>query len=449
MKPRQLVGTLLLGISVVACTTAPLRSDHAQLQTAITEAFPGTRLPTVGEAYPDGSSTIEPLGVDRAVQIAMLNNPQVRASLSGLDAAQAERVQAGLLRNPMLSLMVLRPNSGGRVELDYGLMQSLFDLFTRSRRIAVADAVQAGREADALLQLLTLAQDTRVAYFEAIAAGEELRIQRELLGVDEQSQRLASRQSSQGVLAASGLFESKAALSMRAHDVSQAEATLAKARSELARLLGLASASSLVLPALLPDFDVPGLDEPALQALAMRYRPELRGAQAQIAQAAAERRLQTGALRATEPSAGPAGMRDTGGMAFAGVAAQITLPLLDTGRARQQLADAQMAQAQARAESVRRQVPLEVERALAGLVSADAAVGHADHHLHQQQQLETLAKRNYQQGAGDFSSYQQAKRAHLSSLQDRLRARQMRWAAVVDLERATGLAQARWLKRDR
>ena len=41
------------------------------------------------------------LTVDRAVQAALLNNPQVRAELTRLDAAQAELIQAGLLRNPM------------------------------------------------------------------------------------------------------------------------------------------------------------------------------------------------------------------------------------------------------------------------------------------------------------------------------------------------------------
>lgn len=449
MKTSQLASALLLALSVGACTTAPVRSDHAQLRAAVAQAVPDARLPTVDEAYPEGLTTSAPLDADRAVQLAFLNNPQVRASLAGLDATQAERIQAGLLRNPMLSLMVLRPNGGGRVELDYGLMQSLFDLFTRSRRIAVADAVQQGREADALLQLVTLAQYTRAAYFEAIAAGEELRIQREWLAVEQQSQRLASLQSAQGALPASGLLESQATLSMRAHEVSQAEAMLAKARSELARQLGLPSSKSLELPAKLPDLEIPGLDEPALQAMALRHRPELRSAQAAIAQADAERVLQTGALRATELSAGPAGMRETGGMAFTGVATQITLPVFDTGRARRQLLDAQLAQAQARAESVRRQVPLDVERALAGLVAADVAVGHADHHLHQQQQLELLAKRNYRQGAGDFASVQQATRARLASLQDQLRARQMRLAAAIDVERATGLAQAGWLKRDR
>ena len=65
--------------------------------------------------------------------------------------------------------MVLRPEGGGRFELDYSLMQSLFDLFTRTRRIDVASAAQARVQAEVMMQLVRIAQDTEAAYFEAMA----------------------------------------------------------------------------------------------------------------------------------------------------------------------------------------------------------------------------------------------------------------------------------------
>ena len=102
----------------------------------------------------------------------MLNNPRVRGELARLDEAQAERVQAGLLRNPLVSLTALRPEGGGRFELDYSLMLSLFDLFTRSRRTAVADAAQRRVEAEVIGQLIAIAQDTQAAYYDALIAEE-------------------------------------------------------------------------------------------------------------------------------------------------------------------------------------------------------------------------------------------------------------------------------------
>ena len=351
-------------------------------------AIGAPRLPGPGEAYLDAAWFEQQLTADLIVQAALLNNPRVRLELSRLDAAQAERIQAGLVSNPMVSLMALRPEGGGRYELGYSLMQSLFDLFTRSRRIAVAQAAQRRVEAEVIVQLLTIAQDSQAAYYDALAAQAKLDLQRERLALEEESNRLLQRQASQGAVSASAAMEQQAATSMRAHEMQAADAELAQARSALAQLLGLSSASALNLPASLPAFAMPGLDAPALQALATSNRAELRAATAGIEQAKAERDLQSGALRTYEPSLGLAGARETDGMWLNGLELKVLIPVFDTGQARRDLASTQVAQAEFSAESVRRQVPLEVERALSTLATAQVAARHADHHLQQQKLLE-------------------------------------------------------------
>lgn len=228
--------------------------------------------------------------------------------------------------------------------------------------------------------------------------------------------------------------------SRQAHEVQVAEAALIQARSALAGQLGLSSADALVLPVSLPEFVFPGLDEPALQALAVTHRPELRAAAAAVDEARAERELQTGRLRATEPALGLAGTRESSGMSLQGLELQITLPLFDTGRARRELATARVAQAEFVEEAVRRQVPLEVERAIALLLTANIAFEHANHHFLQQQRLEQLARRNYEQGAKDRIGYLQASRVRLSAAMEQLEVQQARWAALVALKRATGNA---------
>lgn len=131
---------------------------------------------------------------------------------------------------------------------------------------------------------------------------------------------------------------------------------------------------------------------------------------ASIDQARAERKLQTGVLRATDPSLGLGGTRESGGLSLNGLSAQISLPIFDTGRARGALADANIAQADYQAEATRRLIPLDVERALATLITNTKALESADHHVQQQLQLEKLAVRNYQQGNGDYMSVADAKR---------------------------------------
>lgn len=441
MNRNFLCHAITAALILTACTTAPVREDAPQLRATIAAAGTGApRLPKTGESYLSPEFFEQPLSVERAVQAAMLNNPIVRAELARLEVAQADRVQSGLLSNPVGSLMALRPDGGGRYELDYSLMQSLFDLFARSRRVAVADAAQRQVETEVTINLVSLAQNTEAAYYQALVAEEKLRLRREQQTLTEAELHLLEAQARQGAVAQSDAIEQQAVASMRAHNSRDAEASLAQARSQLAQQLGLSSAKGLLLPESLPAFALPGLDESTLQALASAHRVELQAAAAKIALARAEQSLQTGAIRATQPALGPAGTRESGGLGLNGVAMQITLPIFDTGRARRDRANAQVAQAQFIADSTRRQVPLDVERALATLLASEQAVEHAGHHLQQQQQLEQLARRTYEQGASDFSHYRLASQARLASALEQLEAKQALWNALLALEKATGAA---------
>ncbi|MGH8051377.1 MAG: TolC family protein [Arenimonas sp.] len=404
MKSLLISSAMTLGILLAGCAATPVRDDSRVQQTIAGVGIGAPRLPANGESYLDDAWFAEQLTLERAVQAALLNNPQVRVELSRLDAAQAERIQAGLLRNPIGSFMVLRPEGGGRYELDYSLVQSLFDLFTRSKRIDVANAVQARTQAEVMQQLVSIAQDTEAAYFEAIATKDALRLQREQLALEENTLVLLKRQAQQGVLLNKSVLTQQAAVSMQAHTLRTAEAEQTKALSALAQLLGLSSIHHLVLPDHLPAPPLGEFNEPELQALAIKHRPELMATNASTDQARAEKKLQTGVLRASDPSLGLGGIRESGGQSLNGLSAQISLPIFDTGRARGSLADAKIAQADHQAEATRRLVPLEVERALATLIANTKALEHTDHHVRQQLQLEKLALRNYQQGNGDYES---------------------------------------------
>lgn len=440
MKSILLTSTISLAIFLAGCTTAPIRDD-SRLQNSIGTAGVGApRLPAKGENYLDDAWFAEPLTVERAVQAALLNNPEVRAELARLDATQAERIQAGLLRNPMGSLMVLRPEGGGRFELDYSLMQSLFDLFTRSRRVAIADAAQTRVQAEVMLSVVRIAQDTEATYFEAITAKDTVRLQQELLALEQNTLALQTRLARQGAVSSSLVIAQQAVLSQQTQLLRTAEAEQVKALSMLAQLIGLATSKRLLLPDRLPALQLSVFNEPEWQALAQKHRPELLASNANIEQMRAEKNLQTGALRNTEPSLGPAGMRESSGFSLNGLGAQITLPIFDTGRAREDLADAKIAQAQFQAEAARRLIPLEVERALAILIASTKALTQSDRNLKQQQQLEKLALGNYKQGNGDYQRVVDAKRDRLSSQMQQVQAQQTLRTAFVDLERATGMA---------
>lgn len=440
MKTKSLVTAIAFGVLLVGCTAAPVRDDSC-VQNSVGMAGVGApRLPADGESYLDDAWFAEPLTVDRAVQAALLNNPQVRAELTRLNAAQAEVIQAGLLRNPMGSLMVLRPEGGGRFELDYSLMQSLFDLFTRTKRIDVASAAQARVQAEVMMSVVRIAQDTEATYYEAMSAKDAVLLQQELLKLEQSVLVLQTRKAGQGILSSSAVMAQQAITSQRAHELSTAEAGQTKALSALAQQLGLSSAKPVVLPDHLQVLALSVLNEPELQALAQKHRPELMAANASVKQAKAEKKLQTGVLRNTDASLGIAGNRESGGFSMKGLVVQISLPIFDTGLARGKLADANTSRAQYQDEATRRLIPLEVESALAMLIASTKALEHADHHWQQQQQLEKLAFRNYQQGAQEYLDVIEAGRLRLASQLEQQQAQRALRLAYVDLERATGVA---------
>ena len=77
---------------------------------------------------------------DDAVQIAMLNNRDLQAIYSDLGLAQADLVQAGLFRNPILDAAVLFPLSGVRPDIQLSVVVGFLDALYVPLRKRVAAA---------------------------------------------------------------------------------------------------------------------------------------------------------------------------------------------------------------------------------------------------------------------------------------------------------------------
>lgn len=439
MKPQNVCIAIAMPLLLGACAgTPPLRSQTASLQEGLAVASAAARLSDGTDADSAAFDRAVPLSLDRAVQRAFAHNPEVHAALARLDAAQAERVQAALLDNPMFSAMALRPEGGGRFQLEYGLMQSLYELLTRSRRIAVADAEAQRREAEVLLDLLTLAQDNRAALVDAWFAEQIVQLERQRLAVADESQRLALREVQQGIAPASAALAQQMAFVERAQALRAAEAAQLASRARLAGRLGQSSAEGLLLPAELPVPILAALDAAEWRDWAARQRPEQRMAAAQLEQARAQAALETGVWRATQPIMELGGMRDPKGMAMLGAKLQISLPLFDRGQARRALAAARIVEAEQESEALRRRIALDVETALATLVLLRDGAAQAEQRLRQQQQLEALAQRLHDQGLGGRSALQAATHERLMAVAERLQAERMYWSALLELERVTG-----------
>src|SRR4051794_8978985 len=120
MQNGRAIRCLILVTVVSAAGCAPARNGSFDDLAAAVHAHTGSRLswnrgtPEDREVERDVSRLLErPLSADDAVQVALLSHPRLRARYERLGVAQADLVQAGLLRNPVFDALLRWPDHGG------------------------------------------------------------------------------------------------------------------------------------------------------------------------------------------------------------------------------------------------------------------------------------------------------------------------------------------------
>jgi outer membrane protein TolC len=179
----------------------------------------------------------QPLTVDAAVQLALLNNPGLQAAFFELRITEAEVVQAGSLPNPGFTFS--RLGHGSEVERERSWHLDLARLLAlpwlreaESRRFAQA-------QVNATNAVLALAADTRRAWVQAVAAEESLRYSRQVQQAAEASAELARRMAEAGNFTPLQRMREQTFSSEAALGAARAQRARQASRERLTRLLGL------------------------------------------------------------------------------------------------------------------------------------------------------------------------------------------------------------------
>ncbi|MFD1698207.1 TolC family protein [Halopseudomonas phragmitis] len=225
----------------------------------------------------------EPLSLEAAVEVALLNNPGLQARLFDLGIADAERVQASRVPNPGFSIG--RVSRGSEVEWERGLHLNLARLIAlpMTRRIAEGQSEQVQQEVS--LEVIRLATQTRIAWYRAVAAEQSLAYSKQVMEAAEAAAELARRMAAVGNYntlqqAREQSFYAEAALGQL-----QAERERMASREALIRQLGVwGEQLAFSLPARMPELPSAPLDQPQLERQAMISRLDV-----QAARLAAER----------------------------------------------------------------------------------------------------------------------------------------------------------------
>jgi cobalt-zinc-cadmium efflux system outer membrane protein len=121
------------------------------------------------------------LTADDAVQIAMLNNRDLQAIYTELGLAQADLVQAGLFRNPILDAAVLFPLSGVRPDIQLSVVVSFLDALYVPLRKRVAAARFEEAKLRVTSAVLDFAVQVRTAFYEHQANEQMLELRQSIL----------------------------------------------------------------------------------------------------------------------------------------------------------------------------------------------------------------------------------------------------------------------------
>ena len=351
MARRTIGWTSLLMLGLTGCATVNLDAGFQDVRAGVQErqakAIVWNRGTELDQEVAEQLRALlaRNLRADDAVQIALLNNRSLQVIYADLGLAQADLVQAGLFRNPVLDAAVMFPLSGARPDLQFGAVVSLLDALYVPLRKRVAAALFEEAKLRVTGAVLDFAGEVRAAFYEHQANEQLLELRRtiaEALGVSaEVSRRLHQAGNISDLdLVRERLLAERGKIALRS-----AEVTTRQSRERLTTLMGVwGEQTAWEVEGRLPEVpaEPPGMGDLEREALARSL--ELAHARQQLV-AAGERvgyERATSLVPATE--VGVEAEREEGWKV--GPSLSVPLPLFDQGQARVGRGTAELRRAQ-------------------------------------------------------------------------------------------------------
>lgn len=275
-----------------------------------------------------------PLLPEDAVQIALVSNRELQMMYASLGIAEADVVQAGRLPNPRFGTTRTRSDESFKYETSFTL--PIVALLTMPSLLRIERQRFERVKLEVSDRVLKVAHDVRFAYFDVIAAEENLRYQLQIQTAAQASAELAQR------MRVAGNFSKLDELRERAFSA-EAEAGLAMYRSQVSaarerlnRLLGLdAERDQLTLPRRLPDLPLEiGQSMEGLEAFALDQRLDVAAAKQDAIATAASLGLTRATRFINVLELGPATLMERGETIKKGYDLSVELPLFDWGSAK-------------------------------------------------------------------------------------------------------------------
>jgi len=222
------------------------------------------------------------LTADKALAVAMTNNPRLQATLSELGIARADLLQASVVRNPLFEAEIRFPSDPFR-PFELRLAQTLVDLIQLPRRRAIGRAAFDAAKLHVTSEVVRFAADVRAQHAELLAASQRVALSRLNLEAAKASAELAQRQHDAQNITDLDLENEQAEYEKAKLDVAHDEQTLLVARETLVRAMGLRDASiDWQLPQAFPPLPLAEPEQQQLEQLAAARRLDIELARREV-----------------------------------------------------------------------------------------------------------------------------------------------------------------------
>jgi cobalt-zinc-cadmium efflux system outer membrane protein len=224
------------------------------------------------------------LTADAAVQVALLASPRLRGRFEELAIAQADLVQAGLLKNPVFSIGStawesehINPNIFASVEQDF------LDIVTMPMRKRVASTQLEATKLEVGDHVLELASQVREVFYTTQAAEQVLSMRRLVEDAAKASSELARRQHEAGNMSDLALNNELGLAAQTTLDRKRAEGDAAVAREKLNKLMGTwGPRTAWRMTAKLPDLPKEEAPLERLESVAIEQRLDVAAARRNV-----------------------------------------------------------------------------------------------------------------------------------------------------------------------
>ena len=382
------------------------------------------------------------LTVDRAVQIALLNNRHLQATFENLGVAQADLVQAGLLRNPVFDLGVRFPDRGpSATYLDMGVAFDFLDIAMLPARKKIAAEHFKQTQAAVCDQVLTLVARTSADFYACQAAGQLVDLRKTIRQATLAALTAATKLHDAGNLTDLD-FANQRAEDIRAQiDLADAQAVDADAREQVNDRLGLTGpqvhwTAARPLPEIPANDGLAGAD---LESFAVLHREDLAIARDELYAQANTLGIADQYRFLDQATVGPEFERETDSQWRIGPSLTVPIPIFDQGQARLARAQALFLQAIQNYNAQLIDVRSDVRAAQARLSHArTTALLYRDQLLPVEQDRLDQTQLQYNGALVGVFQLLQVRREQIDATAHYVDARRDYWTARVDLERAIG-----------